>query len=89
MQEVLSKKMEKEEDKLMRIIRERKINVEIPEGKKDFELRDLVPLVPQLAQHRVRLDKAGCLIWPVTILYPETLQTDFIQNFYEDTPYVL
>ncbi|XP_043289568.1 DNA polymerase interacting tetratricopeptide repeat-containing, protein of 47 kDa isoform X2 [Venturia canescens] len=88
MQEVLSKKAEKEEDKVMRIIREKKINVEIPEGKEDFELRDLVPLVPQLAQHRVRLDRAGRLIWPVTILYPETLQTDFIQNFYEDTPFM-
>ena len=88
MQQVMAKKVEKEEDKLLRIIRNKKINVQVGqcESRRDFELRDLEPQIPQLIQHRVRADKDDRLIWPVMILYPETLQTDFIQNFYEDTP---
>jgi len=88
MQEGLARKMEKEEEKLLRIIKEKKINIDLPEGKREVELRHLEPQVPQLFQHRVRLDKADRLIWPVMVLYPETRQTDFIQNFYEDTPFM-
>lgn len=40
-----------------------------------------------MVQCSVHLDTQNKLIWPVLILYPETKQTDFIQNFHEDTLY--
>lgn len=40
-----------------------------------------------MVQCGVHLDAQNKLIWPVLILYPETKQTDFIQNFHEDTLY--
>lgn len=57
------------------------------EENKNPDLKDLEPQIPQIAQNRVHLDAQNKLIWPVMILYPETQQTDFIQNFHEDTLY--
>ncbi|XP_063979880.1 DNA polymerase interacting tetratricopeptide repeat-containing, protein of 47 kDa [Diachasmimorpha longicaudata] len=88
LREMKEKKEEKEEDRLIAAIELRNINIELSNGNKSYELKDLEPQIPQLAQHRVRLDKEERLIWPVMILYPEYMQTDFIQSFHEDTPFM-
>ncbi|CAK9829203.1 DNA polymerase interacting tetratricopeptide repeat-containing, protein of 47 kDa [Anthophora retusa] len=84
-QDRLEKQLNKEEEELINIIKSRGINLEVVDGKQNPDLKDLEPQVPQIAQSRVHLDAQNKLIWPVLILYPETHQTDFIQNFHEDT----
>lgn len=88
-QDRLDKKLNKEEEDLINTIQSRAINLELIDGRRKPDLKDLEPLVPQIAQSRVHLDARNKLIWPVMILYPETHQTDFIQNFNEDILYVL
>jgi len=46
-------------------------------------LPDLEPEHPTARGCRVQLNKAGELVWPVLLLYPEHQQTDFIQHFNE------
>ncbi|KAL0122185.1 hypothetical protein PUN28_007142 [Cardiocondyla obscurior] len=87
-QEREEKKLDKEDEKLLEIISRRGINLELTDDKQRLELSDLEPQVPQIAQCRVHFDEKDKLLWPVMILYPETQQTDFIQNFHEDTPFV-
>ncbi|XP_078573985.1 tetratricopeptide repeat protein 4-like [Branchiostoma floridae x Branchiostoma japonicum] len=33
---------------------------------------------------KVCLDEKGCLVWPVMFMYPEYMETDFIQEFHEE-----
>jgi len=80
--------LNKEDERLLEIILKKDINLELVNDKQKLDLRDLEPQVPQIAQSRVHFDGNDKLIWPVMILYPETQQTDFIQNFHEDTMYV-
>ncbi|XP_067207479.1 DNA polymerase interacting tetratricopeptide repeat-containing, protein of 47 kDa [Linepithema humile] len=83
-QDKLEEKLNKEDEKLIETILKKGINLEFTnEGK--LELKDLEPQVPQIAQNRVHFDEKNKLVWPVMILYPETHQTDMIQNFHEDT----
>lgn len=84
-QDRLEKQLNKKEEELLNIIKRNGINLELTEENKNPDLKDLEPQVPQIAQNRVHLDAQNKLIWPVMILYPETQQTDFIQNFHEDT----
>lgn len=84
----LEKKLDKEDERLLEIILRKDINLELTNDKQKLDLRDLEPQVPQIAQSRVHFDEKDKLVWPVMILYPETQQTDFIQNFHEDTMYV-
>ncbi|XP_078041559.1 DNA polymerase interacting tpr containing protein of 47kD [Augochlora pura] len=84
-QERLEKKLDKEEEELINIIKNKGINLELTNQKKKPDLKDLEPQIPQIAQSRVHLDSENKLVWPVMILYPETHQTDFIQNFHEET----
>ncbi|XP_008551237.1 DNA polymerase interacting tetratricopeptide repeat-containing, protein of 47 kDa [Microplitis demolitor] len=77
----------KEEEKLLQAIKSRNIKFDFND-KKILEIKNLVPQIPQLAEHRVRIDTDDRLIWPVVILYPETMQTDFIQNFHENTRFI-
>ncbi|XP_012059114.1 PREDICTED: tetratricopeptide repeat protein 4 [Atta cephalotes] len=84
-QERTEKKSDKEDEKLLETISRKGINLELTNDKQKLELRDLEPQVPQIAQSRVHFDEKDKLVWPVMILYPETQQTDFIQNFHEDT----
>ncbi|KYN13456.1 Tetratricopeptide repeat protein 4 [Trachymyrmex cornetzi] len=84
-QEREEKKSDKEDEKLLETISRKGINLELTNDKQKLELRDLEPQVPQIAQSRVHFDEKDKLVWPVMILYPETQQTDFIQNFHEDT----
>jgi len=86
-QERAEKKSDKEDEKLLETISRKGINLELTNDKQKLELRDLEPQVPQIAQSRVHFDEKDKLVWPVMILYPETQQTDFIQNFHEDTLY--
>lgn len=83
----LEKKLDKEDEKLLEIILRKDINLELTNDKRKLDLKDLEPQVPQIAQSRVHFDEKDKLVWPVMILYPETQQTDFIQNFHEDTMY--
>lgn len=71
---------------MLEIILKKGINLELVDDKQKLDLRDLEPQVPQVAQ-KVHFDGNDKLIWPVMILYPETQQTDFIQNFHEDIMY--
>lgn len=80
--------MDKEGERLLEIIVRKDINLELTNDKQKLDLKDLEPQVPQIAQSRVHFDEKDKLVWPVMILYPETQQTDFIQNFHEDTMYV-
>ncbi|XP_012341769.1 DNA polymerase interacting tetratricopeptide repeat-containing, protein of 47 kDa [Apis florea] len=84
-QDRLEKQLNKKEEELLNIIKRNGINLELIEENKNPDLKDLEPQVPQIAQNRVHLDAQNKLIWPIMILYPETKQTDFIQNFHEDT----
>lgn len=84
-QDRLEKQLNKKEEELLNIIKRNGINLELTEENKNPDLKDLEPQVPQIAQNRVHLDAQNKLIWPVMILYPETQQIDFIQNFHEDT----
>lgn len=86
-QDRLEKKLDKKEEELLDIIKSRGVNLELIEGKRNPDLKDLEPQVPQIAQSKVHLDAQNKLIWPVMILYPEMQQTDFIQNFHEDVLY--
>ncbi|XP_044004446.1 DNA polymerase interacting tetratricopeptide repeat-containing, protein of 47 kDa-like [Aphidius gifuensis] len=89
MKDARLKKLETEEDRLVKAIIDRNINIDIPIGKMTIDLNDFVPQIPQLSQNRVKFDnKTNRLVWPVMILYPETMQTDFIQSFHEDTPFL-
>ncbi|XP_050458502.1 DNA polymerase interacting tetratricopeptide repeat-containing, protein of 47 kDa [Cataglyphis hispanica] len=81
----LEKKLDKEDEKLLEIILRKDINLELTNDKRKLDLKDLEPQVPQIAQSRVHFDEKNKLVWPVMILYPETQQTDFIQNFHEAT----
>ncbi|XP_053971050.1 DNA polymerase interacting tetratricopeptide repeat-containing, protein of 47 kDa [Hylaeus volcanicus] len=81
----LEKQLDKEEEHLLNIIKSKGIRLESIDGRKNSDLKDLEPRIPQIAQSRVHLDAENKLIWPVMILYPETQQSDFIQNFHEDT----
>lgn len=85
-QEREEKKLDKEDERLLNTIFREGINLESTNDK--LELRDLEPRIPQIAQSRVHFDKMDKLVWPVMILYPETQQSDFVQNFHEDTMYV-
>lgn len=87
-QEREEKKSDKEDKKLLEMISQEGINLELINNKQKLELSDLEPQVPQIAQNRVHFDEKDKLVWPVMILYPETQQTDFIQNCHEDTMYV-
>lgn len=73
---------------MLELISKKGISLESINDKQKLELRDLEPQVPQIAQSRVHFDQGDKLVWPVMILYPETQQTDFIQNFHEDTLFV-
>lgn len=84
MQEALEKKVEQDEDKLISAIKNRNIKMVSLDGKPHWTLRDLEPRVPQLAQHRVHLDKDNKLSWPVIFCYPQTQEMDFVQEFQED-----
>lgn len=81
----MSKKIEREEEKLLDVIRSRNVKIELGQGKKQLYLADLEPCIPQIAQNRVHVGEDGRLVWPVIILYPESQQTDFIQEFHEDS----
>lgn len=84
MKDKREEKEKRESEKLVETIKSRNLIID-SNGQKNFEIKHLVPQIPQLADHTVRLDAEGKLIWPVVILYPETFQTDFIQNFHEDS----
>lgn len=73
---------------MLEIISQRGINLELTNDGQKLELNELEPHLPQIAQNKVHLDENERLVWPVMILYPETMQSDFIQNFHEDTLYV-
>lgn len=79
------KKIEKQEDKVLQIIANRNIKLNSMKSRGIVNLKDLEPQLPQIAQNVVHLDDNEKLIWPVMILYPEVFQTDFIQNFHEDS----
>ncbi|XP_003491696.1 DNA polymerase interacting tetratricopeptide repeat-containing, protein of 47 kDa [Bombus impatiens] len=87
-QDRLEKKLNKEEEELLNVIKEKGVNLESIKGKRNPTLKDLEPQIPQEAQCSFHLDAQNKLIWPVLILYPETKQTDFIQNFHEDTLFI-
>ncbi|XP_051163545.1 DNA polymerase interacting tetratricopeptide repeat-containing, protein of 47 kDa [Leptopilina boulardi] len=81
------KKIEKQEDKVLQIIANRNIKLNSMKSRGIVNLKDLEPQLPQIAQNVVHLDDNEKLIWPVMILYPEVFQTDFIQNFHEDSTF--
>ncbi|XP_012289058.1 tetratricopeptide repeat protein 4 [Orussus abietinus] len=82
-QQIAEKKKNQAKEKLIEVLKARNVNLELPE-KGNINLTDLEPRVPQLADFMVHLNEENKLIWPVLIKYPESLQTDFIQNFHED-----
>lgn len=85
-QEKLEKNIDKENQRLFDVIKQKNIKLELINGTKYPDLQDLEPRIPQIAQNRVHLDEKNRLVWPVMFLYPETKQTDFVQCFHEDVP---
>ncbi|XP_046447563.1 tetratricopeptide repeat protein 4-like [Daphnia pulex] len=49
-----------------------------------LDLSSIEPCHPAAIGKRVHLVD-GCLVWPVLFLYPEYGETDFVQEFHEDT----
>ena len=74
------------EQALMNAITARNITVMKPSGKKSaLDLSSLEPCHPAAVGKRVRLEEDGSLTWPVMFLYPEYGETDFVQEFHEET----
>ncbi|PVD22998.1 hypothetical protein C0Q70_16259 [Pomacea canaliculata] len=76
--------------KLLNVIKDRKIQLVSSTNRRNCSsfpksADQLGPLHPSGAS--VRLDEKGCLHWPVLLLYPEYAQTDFIQNFCENSTF--
>lgn len=53
-----------------------------------LDLSSIEPCHPAAIGKRVHLVE-GALIWPVLFLYPEYGETDFIQEFHEDSRFVI
>ncbi|KAL2747348.1 tetratricopeptide repeat protein 4-like [Vespula maculifrons] len=77
-------KLSKEEEELLSTIKSRGIKLELLDGNKIPNLKDLESKIPELMQSKVHLDGNNKLVWPVIFLYPEFQETDFVQNFHED-----
>lgn len=90
-QALKEKKEEEEHAKMLEVIKSRGISVvSIPRTAETAHLPDslltsLDPVHPSGA--RVYQDEDGNLHWPVLFLYPEYGQTDFIQNFHENSTF--
>ncbi|XP_025162822.1 tetratricopeptide repeat protein 4 isoform X2 [Harpegnathos saltator] len=69
---------------LGKAVLERGINIQTSNNLK-IELSDLDHNESHIPQKRVELDTNNRLLWPVLILYPESMQSDFVQGFHEDT----
>ena len=72
------KEEDKKKDKLMKLVNERGIKTH---GNL-FE-----SLHPAASNFHVEMTADGQLVWPVIFVYPEYSQTDFIQEFHEDTTF--
>lgn len=59
-----------------------------PAEKELASLPDLTPSHPSAQGSKVHQNKAGDLVWPVLLLYPEYQLTDFIQHFNEKHTFV-
>ncbi|KAG0415303.1 hypothetical protein HPB47_007533 [Ixodes persulcatus] len=58
----------------------------VPEAEEEAAeaLERLTPTHPALQSHRVHLSDDGAdLVWPAVFLYPETMESDFVQQFDE------
>ncbi|KAI5733989.1 hypothetical protein M8J77_001127 [Diaphorina citri] len=81
------KKEEKEKERVLQIIRERKIKL-ATSGKGDLKsFSDLEPNFPEITLRPVHTDDNDRLVWPVLFLYPEYRITDFVQEFHEDVTF--
>ncbi|EFN83468.1 tetratricopeptide repeat protein 4 isoform X1 [Harpegnathos saltator] len=80
----LEKQLNKADEKLLKAVLERGINIQTSNNLK-IELSDLDHNESHIPQKRVELDTNNRLLWPVLILYPESMQSDFVQGFHEDT----
>lgn len=76
------KKKRQEEQSIVQEILKREIRIDA--ASEDLRLDLLEPRFPELANHRVRCDASGRLIWPAAFLYPEYQIMDFVQEFPED-----
>ncbi|CAH0390036.1 unnamed protein product [Bemisia tabaci] len=82
-EEVLRKRKEAAEKKLIAAINERNIKI-YPETKGLTSMSQLEPCFPEVVQKTVHFENDR-LVWPVIFLYPEYGTTDFIQEFHEDS----
>ncbi|EEC06387.1 hsp90 co-chaperone cns1, putative [Ixodes scapularis] len=60
--------------------------IKVPEAEEEAAeaLERLTPTHPALQSHRVHLSDDGAdLVWPAVFLYPETMESDFVQQFDE------
>ncbi|KAK7482280.1 hypothetical protein BaRGS_00026523 [Batillaria attramentaria] len=91
-QALKEKKEEEAMAQLLEVIKARGVSVaSIPRTAETAHLSqtmltDLDPVHPSGAH--VFQDKDGCLHWPVLFLYPEYGQTDFIQDFHENSTFL-
>lgn len=85
--EVAEKKAGCVERLLLDALRDRKVNLfqTGSDGSNDLNLAAVEPCHPAAVGKRVHLDESGALVWPVLFLYPEYGETDFIQEFHEDS----
>lgn len=72
-------------DAVIKAILERGIKIAQCDDDDDLDLAKLEPSMPGAHAHMVYLED-GKLNWPVLLLYPEVLQTDFIVDCPEDVP---
>lgn len=87
MKEKAENRKTKEEQQLLDTVRSRGVN--IFDFKDDsYDLEDLKPVLPQLANFPVCLNEENKLLWPVAFMYPEYKVMDFVQQFCEDKRYI-
>ncbi|XP_044741335.1 DNA polymerase interacting tetratricopeptide repeat-containing, protein of 47 kDa [Chrysoperla carnea] len=85
--QALEKSRKLEETKLLNEIEKRGFKIESTKGTKIFNLAELEPTFPEIAQHRVYINNEDNLVWPVILLYPEFKTMDFIQEFNETSTF--
>lgn len=86
---LVEKKEEAKVNELIEAIQSRGITIGTLKGKSKsqsalLDLANLEPCHPAASGKRVHIVD-NCLVWPVMILYPECGETDFIQEFHEDS----
>ncbi|KAI8510249.1 Tetratricopeptide repeat protein 4 [Branchiostoma belcheri] len=90
------KKQKAQHNRLLQAIKSRGIQLQMPDNADSSDEDDVAESMDRLqlasleasfpsTGAKVYLDENGCLVWPVMFMYPEYMETDFIQEFHEES----